>query len=289
MLKYWAFKIAGLIMSLMPMRVGYAIANFLGDITYLLAKKSRNVVGDNMRHVLGEGVSLERLRQVVRGVFRNTGKNYFDLIRLPRLDLQHLEQILSVHGWHYLEEAFNEGRGVILATAHLGNVDLAAQTMAARSIKVTILTEPLQPARMLQLVTAWRESWGIACLPVGLASLKTAIRSLRQGGTVLMACDRNIQGKGMRTKFFGEEATLPTGVVDLALRTGAVVIPVFSVRQANNRFAIYGEPPLRMSVITSRDDALRRNVEKVTAIIEKYIRRHPEQWTVFHPVWADGN
>ena len=91
----------------------------------------------------------------------------------------------------------------------------------------------------------------------------------------------------MKVNFFGEVTLLPVGAVSLALRTGAAIVPIFGVRQSNNRYSIYIEPPLSLSGNGNRSHSVRAGLEKLTAIMERYIRQYPEQWVVLEPVWGN--
>ena len=280
MWKYCAFRLAGLLLSHLPQRMSYAIATFIGDLVYLLAHRSRATVVANLSRVI-TSPSPEPLMTTVRKVFRSAACNYLDLMRIPRFDLPTLERIIRIHGWHHFESALRQRKGIIVATAHLGNFDLVAQVMASRSLGLTVLAEPLQPARLFHHVTGLRESQGLTFLPVNRANLKRVMRLLHAGGVVAVACDRDIQKKGARVTFFGTETTLPTGAVDLALRSGAFLIPAFSVRHSHG-FDVFVEPPLVLPTNGVSPATAQKNL---TEVIEAYIRRYPEQWVVFEPIW----
>ena len=83
-----------------------------------------------------------------------------------------------------------------------------------------------------------------------------------------------------------KETSLPIGVVDLALRTGAEIVPIFSLRQSNNTTSIFIEPPLKLCTGANRHQALKANIESLAAVLEKYISRYSEQWVVLEPFWA---
>lgn len=282
-LTYFLLKIAGSLLWRVPVRVGYRLAALTGVLGYLLACKKRRVVTSNLLHVMGRGTDKGRLERAVWGVFQNAAKNYFDLVRLPRLDLSRFDHILTIHGWHHFAEALARRRGLILVTAHLGNFDLAAQVLAARSIPLTILIEPLRPYRLNRLVTSLRASQGLTFLPVGRASLRQMVGALRRGEIVALACDRDIQRNGTWLEFFGEEARLPMGAVSLAMRTGALILPAFSVRQGDDRVAIHLEPAFDPR---EEGEGEEQGMKRLISYIEKYVRRYPEQWVVFEPIWS---
>lgn len=281
MLRYYAFRIGSFIVPLIPPSLGYLLAAWAGELVYLLFPGLRRVVTDNARHALGNGYDSAQVASTARAIFRNAAKNYYDLFRVPRFNLEQLRRLVTFHGWENLEGAIAGGRGVIVATAHLGNLDLVAQSAVCQGLELCAIVEPLQPERFFKLVTALRESNGLAFVPANSRGLKVALRQLRRGGMVAVACDRDVQGQGYWMRFLGEETDVPMGAVELARRTGAIIVPAFGIRCPDNRFELHIEP----AVLCDPQESLEGNLRRLIMPLEKYIRRYPDQWVVFKPFW----
>ncbi|MBM4463210.1 MAG: lysophospholipid acyltransferase family protein [Chloroflexi bacterium] len=285
MWRYYAFRFAGLTLAHLPMKVGYLIAFLVADTVYTLSPGMRAAILDNMRHVLGSEASDVQLKQATHGVLRNAARNYFDLIKIPHMKSSEIESLITLHGWHNLEHALDKGKGVILVTAHLGSFELASQLLAVRSIKTTVLVESLEPPALLNHVTALRSSKGLTCVAAQSGALEIVIQSLRRGEVVLFACDRDIAKDGFKSDFFDEETSLPAEAVRIAMRTGAAVLPAFSLRRNHGKHDIYCEPA--MDIALGRNGAVARNIQQVIRVMEKYIRACPEQWVVLGRAWPD--
>lgn len=281
---YYLYRLAGLLLPLIPPRLGYWFFARLGDVIYHLSREARRNVRHNLRHVLGAEASEASLEDTVRQVFRNQLKNYFDLFRLPHLRPDELAKVLTLQGWEYLEEALAAGRGVILVSGHCGNFDAVGQIMAFRSYKVIVVAEHLQPERLYQYISQLRESQGLQIIPVD-GALKAIFKALRRNEMVALAADRDVTGSGIVVDFFGVPARLPDGYARLARRTGARIVVGFSVRRPDNTFLAYAEPPLEVEVTEDRERDVQAIVEKVVALLERYLRQHPEQWVMFQPIW----
>ena len=63
----------------------------------------------------------------------------------------------------------------------------------------------------------------------------------------------------------------------------------FSQRLPDNTFVIYLEPPLELESTGDRDHDARAGVEKVVAIMERYIGEQPEQWVMSVSIWQTSN
>jgi len=281
---YRVIRLSALGASLLPMRLGYLLADCGGYVIFLFSARRRCIIGNNIRRMEADE---RRVQQKVCCVFRNSLKNYFDLTKLSQFRFQNLEGTVTIEGWHHLEKAMTEARGTIIASAHLGNFEVAAQVLATRGIKMAIIVEPYDSTSFLRNIAKLRQRNGCRILPVGMGAMKDGLQILRHGGAVVVVCDRDVQGNGVNIKFFGEETSLPSGAVSLALRTGASIVPVFSVRKPDNRFTIYIEPPLRLVDTGNRNDIVKTNMERLAAIMERYIRQYPEQWVVLEPIWRN--
>ena len=287
LLNYWLLKFSVPTFGRIPKIPGYAAAATIGLLFYYVNARQRRAVKANLRHVLGRQASQGLLARKARAVFLNVGRNYYDLVRLPRAMPQKVAWDITVEHWERLENAIATGKGVILATAHLGSFDLVAQVAATRNISFTIMAEPLEPPQMHDLVARLRQSHGHRVAPVTAGGLRDIVTALRSGGTVAIACDRTFNGQGSPRQFMDKEALLPDGAVELATRTGAVIIPSYNVRLNGwGKFALYFEEPIYLSANGAGLSAKEAS-QRLTQLMEQWIKQWPEQWVVLSPVWPE--
>lgn len=284
-LTYRVLRLAAAAASRVPLRLGYFLAGCSGDILFLLSPGRRNIVAGNMRRVLGAEADNGKLRRAARGVFKTMSRNYFDLTKLSQFRLERLDGMVRIEGWRHLTEAVTNPKGTIIASAHLGNFDFAVHVLGLRGIGNTIFVEASDASPFLRLIAELRGKSSCRTLPVCKGTIRNGLEILRRGGTVTVVGDRDVQGNGLKIKFFGEETTLPFGAVSLALRTGATILPVFGVRESGSRSVIHIEPPLILVDEGDRASFLKANVERLAAVMERYIRQYPEQWVAVEPVW----
>ena len=109
-------------------------------------------------------------------------------------------------------------------------------------------------------------------------------RALREKKIFGVLADRAVTGVGERVPFFGRETLMPSAHVAFALRAGAPLVPAFSGREDGRLVASF-EPPLDFAATGDRAADVRDGVAKWAKILERYVRRAPEQWTVFERVW----
>ncbi|MFQ6019135.1 MAG: lysophospholipid acyltransferase family protein [Dehalococcoidia bacterium] len=290
MWKYVSFLIGVHILGRLPLPLLYRLVSALANLGYLLLPRQRANVCDNMRHALGPRARKGEVRKAARQVFRNVAKYYADLVHMRRLDFDDFFQRRLRHSG--FEEnflpAYQAGKGVILVSAHFGNPELAIQALLQPGIKAFALTEPLQPPRLSRLVDGLRSTLGHTFRPVSVTNVKMAFRTLKAGGVVALMLDRDIEGPRVRLPFCGEETLLPTGPVEMAMRTGAALVPTFCARGEADKIEVVFEEPLEMVDTGGLQADVRTNALRLLAHFERHLRRDPGQWMVLERVWEGG-
>jgi len=283
-LSYYAYRLLGAVMPRVPPRLGYALFSRLGNLAHDKGTAARENVQDNLRHVLGPRADAARIEGVAREIFRNQARNYYDLFRVASLSSSEIERLVTLRGLENLDRGLAMGKGLIGVTAHFGNLDVVAQALALHKYPVTVVAEHLKPERLYQYVTSLRASKGIRIIPLD-GFLRPLFRALRNNELVGLAADRNLTGTGTLIDFFGAPALLPDGYVQLALRTGATLVPFFSLRTPDNTFKAFVEPPIELEDTGNAQQDTRAGMARVVSVLEKFIGEHPEQWVMFQPVW----
>jgi KDO2-lipid IV(A) lauroyltransferase len=238
-----------------------------------------------MRHVLGVDAPAERIKHYAREAFRNVARYYVDLVRLPVTTPQELlQERVRLIGFDKMQALQAAGRGVIVGTAHYGNPEMAVQVAGVLGLDVLVLAEPLQPPSFAARMERIRSQFGIRYVDVGFGAIADCIRHARKGGVLAIAADRDIQGKGVAVEFFGDLTRVPLGAAELAMRTGAALMPAYC-RRAGDGFEVVFEDPIELtSTGNTKDDAL-TNTRALFARFEAWLRDDPGQWMVLDRIW----
>ena len=239
------------------------------------------VVAENLRPVVGD-----RAEVVARRVFDEFARKLCDLWRYEAG--QSIEPLLKpLTGWEHLKAALDAKRGVLLVTVHLGNWEFGAPLLAARGIKLLVLTQPEPGAGFTELRREARARWGIETFVVGddPFAFVEIIRRLQNGECVALLIDRPPAASAVEVELFGRPFQASVAAAELARATGCAVVPVVLPRVGN----VYGAEVLP---VVQYDRAALGNRAARTALtgeilraFEPSLRQYPEQWFHFVPVW----
>ncbi len=78
---------------------------------------------------------------------------------------------------------------------------------------------------------------------------------------------------------------MPTGPIEMALRTGATVIPTYCPRTKQGGIDAYLEEPLELKRTGDMERDARTNTQRFLARLERRLRQHPDQWVVLESIW----
>lgn len=281
---YALYRLLGALASPMPPWLGYRLARPIGWLLCQIHRRLRRILTHNIGHVLGPVADPVQVQRLVRRTCVNIIKGHYDLFRLSRLTYDQIKAITRIEGFEYIQQALAQGRGVVVASAHVGNVDLVGQIPMAYGVPMTAAALHIKPERLFRYVLRLRQSGGLRLIPSDTPMIGL-FRALKRGEIVALPCDLNVADSSRRVNFFGEPTELPDGPVRVALRTGAALIPAFVARLPDNTFLVRVEPPLSLPQTEDQEIAVAAGMEQVVAAMERHIARYPDQWLIARPVW----
>ncbi len=285
MVEYLAYWMAGWVSCSIPRHFAYWISLRMSDLYFFLDRRARAAVMANLRQVMaftGRFPTERELRLTARTTFQFFGKYLVDYFRFSRLSEDDMRRLATVENVEYIEQARQDGKGVILITAHLGNWELGGAVLAGMGYPLNVVTLKQPSAKLNDFFQKHRRRRGMAVVPHGHA-VKHLIKALRRNEFIALLADRDYSRRNDFASLCGAQACLPRGAVWLAEKTGAPILPGFMFRKEDDTFLLRLYPPIRSDAGVTQDDLQR----KICEALEDGIGAYPHQWFMFQRVW-DG-
>ncbi len=274
------------IIKIIPARYLYGFASNIAFLGYRFAKKQRKIALESLNIAFAKEKSPQELEQIAKDCFTYMAKSGIELLSLmDRPDL--LKKRADLAGKENLDNALARGNGVILVSAHFGNFPLMIAALALSGYKIAGIMRPMRDNRAEKFFMQKRRKMNIKTIysqPRNTCVADT-IKTLRNNELVFIPIDQNFGTGGVFVDFFGQKAATATGPVVLAQRTKAVLLPCFIVRQENDRYKIIFEPPLNLEESKDSQESVLINIQRLTNVIESYIRKYPAEWGWIHRRW----
>src|SRR5215469_16950626 len=275
------FAVAGTALKILewsPLPVAQWLARGYLRLLDVALPRLRRVAGRNLSLALPD-LDEQQRAAIITGVFRSMARLFVSLAKFPAIRRGNLDRWIRFEGYEHFEEATSAGRGVLFATAHLGNWELSAYAHALHQGPMNVVVRPLDNPLLDRLVTRRRELSGNR-VQSKRDPARPILKALAANEAVGILIDQNVSSDAVFVDFFGIPAAAASGFARLAARSGAAVIPGFALWcESEGRYVLRFYPPVAMS-----GDAL-RDTQALQSTLEHVIRAYPDQWLWIHRRW----
>lgn len=268
---------------LLPYGAALASGRLLGGLVGRLDRAHLDRAEDQLRRSLGEG---EDPAALARAMYAHLGMCLAELAWVERKVADgSVRDWVRIEGLAHVQEALAKGKGLIIASGHLGNWELGAVAMAASGIPLSIVARPLDNPRLDARLCAIRRAGGSEIL-----QKRNALRALREvlarGRGVAVLIDQDARDQGVFVDFFGRPASTVPSVAAVALRSGSPLVVTAMRREPGHLSHVLSFEPVEIPPSSGdRKEDARALTALLTKKLEARIRRAPEQWLWMHRRW----
>ncbi|HWC97355.1 MAG TPA: lysophospholipid acyltransferase family protein [Candidatus Sulfopaludibacter sp.] len=241
--------------------------------------KLRRTAERNLSMALPELNAAQR-RRTIDAVFASVARTIVTFARFPRINRGNVAQWIRCEGGEYFTAALERGRGVLFATAHLGNWELSAFAHGLITGPMNVLVRPLDNPLIDAMVERRRGLSGNRII-AKQDFARPILKALAANEAVGILIDQNASlDGGVFVDFFGVPACAGAGFAKIAARSGAAVIPGFALwSEEEQRYVLRFYPPVEMTGDSTVD------TQTLQSRLEQVIRSYPDQWLWLHRRW----
>ena len=275
LVEYWITRLLLAVFAWFPEGPANGRIWFCSHLLDLAIPRLRRIALRNL-----ELAGMANREEIADGVFRSIARLVIHFAWLPRMNPQNIGHWIRYEGLENFTIALAKGRGVLVATAHLGNWELSAFAHAWMTAPMHIVVRPLDNARVDQLVEHTRALSGNHIIRKKEAA-REILRALGAGEAVGILMDQNVGlTEGVFVDFFGVKASAGTAFVKFAHHSGAPVVPGFALwSDAEKRYVLRFYPEIPMT------GSVQEDTQRIHTMLEDVIREYPDQWLWIHRRW----
>jgi KDO2-lipid IV(A) lauroyltransferase len=217
---------------------------------------------------------------VINEMYRSIARMLVTFAKFPSFTKENIGEWIRYDGLENFKNASARGRGVLVATAHLGNWELSAFAHALMTSPMHIVVRPLDNPRVDALVEHRRALSGNHIISKREGA-REILRALKSGEAVGILIDQNTTlDEGVFVNFFGTQACAGSAFAKLAHHSGAAVVPGYALwSDKERRYILRFDPEIPMT-----GDVL-ADTQAIHAHLESVIREHPDQYLWLHRRW----
>ena len=274
------------IARVLPARMGRDLFAQMGHLA------GRVAVKDNQRAVENLGIAFPDVpvpvrRALAAAMFKQLGRNAHEVLRLEGASREYVTSRVSrVEGIEIFQAAVARGKGVIVATGHIGCWELMPAYFVAIGYAITVVGRRMRVGRLNRRLADVRRGLGVTVLDRD-ENPRPMFEVLGRGEVLGVLIDQHTRVAGVWVPFFGRPAHTPTAVAKLALATGAAVVPMGIFLERSGKHVVRVGPEIPVVATGSREADVRTITAAASLAVEELIRLDPAQWVWFHRRWRE--
>jgi len=288
MLIFLGYKFLEFLAFITPYPISYFIA---GIVARLVFKMGIYVpaLKKNVATAIQKDQNSSQVVSIVKKIYIHWFLNVTDFLKHPLVSVEKFKKRIELSGIEKLDEALKLGKGAVIFTAHLGNFEWGACRVAVEGYKIWGTGLARTNKRTGYFFEKRRLSKGLKTLYANKVMLNI-FRILKNNEVIAIPTDFDPLGTAGLYKFFNKYAYVPSGPVEIAMKSGAPLLPSFIWRKDKyNHFQVIGQP---VELIPDdgnkekRKELINKNMAIMLKVMEKHISEHIEQWELFHDIWV---
>ncbi len=284
-LEYFAVRGLISVIGLFPLKISMNFGKTAGRLIGARLTKLQKTARKNLEIALPKLSETEKDR-IIHGTFESLGRQLGFVSHFNEFAPERVREIVEVVGKGHFDKARASGKGILFFTGHFGSWEIFNLLPPAFGHTMNILVRRIDNPLVENFVDNFRTRFGCVTLDKKL-SARRMFRVLENGEILGILADLNVQEKeGVFVDFFGVPASTTTSIAKLALKTDAVVLPAFAVwNEEKQKYVVHLEPAIDYEKSENAEQNLITLTQKVTNVVEKYVRAYPEQWLWIHKRW----
>ena len=280
---YFIFRVFTFLVNIFPKNLQKKLGKGFGKVAYLLTKKRRKVAQNNLEIAFGEELDKKEIENIIKKVYKNLGFMLVEFVLLQKIDESNYEKFVDIEGYKNLKNAFDKDNGIIIYGAHFGNWEWLGVFISLMGFPLNAIVQEQHNSYFDSYINNLRESKGVNIIKLGV-SIRKAYSKLKKGECVFILGDQDARDRGWKLNFFGKTASTYPGVIQLAERTGALIVPSFLIRKdfTNHKLVFYPARKVEKGLSIKEK---KQKLQSLNNLTEKVINENKEQWFWLHKRW----
>lgn len=251
---------------------------------YYIIPIRRKTVLENLHNAFPD-YNEKKLKSIAFGSYKSFAIALAEILYIPAMSKEDIKKQVDCSNVELIREKYEENNGVILLSAHFGNWEFMATSLAAQlNIPISVVIKPQRNPYVTNWMNKARTKWNNEIVPLGI-SIRQTYQTLKDKKIVAMVADQRGPEESIKINFFGRNITVLTGPAVLSLKTGAPVLYGISVRQDDHSYKSVMTEISKENLPESNEEKIKELSQRHMAFLEGYIRKYPEQWLWMHKRW----
>lgn len=272
--------------QLLPLRAGLALGGLIGALFFYVLRFRSDEAQRRLQEVFGDRFTAKERKRIAWLSFRNICFNAVEAARFGKLTPEQIKAMPLYNAIDQVHNAYKQDGPLIVATAHMGNWDLAG--VASKLIGMPIFSIARRQKNPLtdDLLNKMRNTTGMEVVLNDSRVLQNVVRKLKGGEVLAILPDVRSRTEALSIDFLGGKANLGAGTALFAQMARCPIVPVVLTRRGWTQHDCKVFEPIVPDPTKNKNEERQRIMQELISIIDAEIREHPEQYFWFNKRWV---
>lgn len=260
-------------------------SNMGGNIARLFGPLSRahRTGSRNLTRAMPDLTEPQR-REILNQVWDNLGRVMAEYGVLSRLWRKGRDTRVEICGEAHIKALAAAKKPALIFSGHIANWEVTALTVGWTTTPPALVYRAPNNPLIEGLLNKVRGDATSSLIPKGAGGARSIMRTLREGGFVMMAVDQKMN-TGLPIPFFERDAMTGDAIGRLAQRYNCAIVPMVTERLEGCRFRVTFEEPWHLDESTESEKDIETVLRRINKTLERWIRARPGQWLWLHNRW----
>ena len=293
--KLWHLILFGLarlalaLTAVAPVGFMLAFTDAIGSLIFTILPSRARIAVENL---LAAGVAADEAaaRRIGRRCFQSFSRMITEtVIARERITPENWTDFVTLDATPEALALLRDPRqGAVVASAHLGNWEVAARAVSMIR-PVSVVYRPMNNPYLERHLNSGRGGSNLHFISKYKASPLRFMKLLAEGNWLALMIDQHISeaGERVRVNFFGRPCWTTRSVAMMHLTTRMPLFVAIAARTGQMKFKVHLLGPIQWQRTGNREQDVLGITQSLTDEIEKIARRYPEQYLWGHRRWKE--
>ncbi len=286
-IEYYLIVFFAKFLMLFPKRWRIKFFKGLGYLTFLLYKKNRRVIEQNLLYVYDKKISQKEIKEIQKSCYQKLFLNVLNIIEDEYISKEEIEKMIIVENKEFIDKLIKDKKPFIYVTAHIGNIDflgcLVGKLFTPGMYQVY---QKLNNPFLSEYMKSKRESCNLKMVEKH-GAVKQLVLALKKNKVISLIIDQAVNPKyGQEVIFLGKKVEQTPTASMLAKKFNIPLLPIFIVSDDDKekRYKIILKEP-----IYPEDRSIQELNQLQADILSEIILKYPKEWFWCHKRFKNSN
>lgn len=264
---------------LLPLDVASGIGGWLGR--HIGVHRRESQIARRNLMLAFPSMTVEERERILCAMWENLGRVAGEFPHVPG---RKIAARVTVEGGEYLQQIREGDKPAIFISGHVGNWELAPKMAVVNQLPLILVYRHANNPWVNWLIRLTRSAYYMDMFSKSATSAVRIMKTIKRGNHIGMLLDQKMNS-GIPVPFFGHDAMTGTAAAEMALKFDLMLVPARVIRTTGAHFILKVLKPYIPAKTGDMEKDVRQAMLDINAMLESWIREHPEQWFWVHNRW----